>query len=397
MVVLLVARPGVLPASLILVLAIVFRLLLLPAGYDFEKNSWQRLILYDDDVWRYLWEGHVGALGLNPLDTPPRALEEYELELQDPALHAVIYEDRKWGQVFDNVGYRQFASPYGHVAQAVFQLSHAIRPGSLLVWRLLMIAFDVGSILLLLMICRRLEAGTWPVAAYAWNPLVIKELAGSAHIDAVLVFFLLAGVLAVLASAGKRGSVALALAALVKPIPAALTPAFFKRAGWLATLPMIVAIALMAWSQPLGMKAYAEDWYFNQGFSRFLPPERWLDLALPAVAVGAVVIVRFFRDDRSPAALIDQCLWVFGAFLLTTPMVAPWYFTWLLPFAALRRAWFWLVFSGTVFLSYHAYLEMKEYEWVLAIEYLIPLAAWLTFRLWPVQGSAGRPSAATIV
>jgi len=50
--------------------ALLFRATLLPAGLLHAGNP--RLILYDDDVWRYLWEGHVGSAGLNPMRTPPR-------------------------------------------------------------------------------------------------------------------------------------------------------------------------------------------------------------------------------------------------------------------------------------------------------------------------------------
>ncbi|MCP5115389.1 MAG: hypothetical protein GY953_31560, partial [bacterium] len=55
----------------VLVFAALFRLALLPAGFDADGGGWQRVILYDDDVWRYLWEGHVWTAGVNPLEVPP--------------------------------------------------------------------------------------------------------------------------------------------------------------------------------------------------------------------------------------------------------------------------------------------------------------------------------------
>ena len=367
--------------AFLLGLAIVFRLLLVPAGYDFAGESWQRDFLYDDDVWRYLWEGHAGAVGLDPLSTPPDALEEYELELTRPQLHRRLYNEAVWGEIFDNVSYRQFASPYGYAAHGVFRIAHTISPGSLLVWKLLMVAFDGGTILLLLALCERLSLGTWPVIAYAWNPLVIKELAGSAHLDAILVFFLVAAVYAAVRSAGKSAGILLALAALVKPIPVALSPGFFKRFGWAGVLGPLGALALLFWHLPEGMNAYAAYWRFNPALARFLPPGRLWALLLPAAATGAVALYWYVRDDRSPRALLSQSLWILGAFLLTTPMLAPWYLTWILPFAAMRRAWFWLVLSGTSFLSYHAYLDMREHAWVAAIEFGVPLAVWFGRRL----------------
>ena len=61
-------------------------------------------------------------------------------------------------------------------------------------------------------------------------------------------------------------------------------------------------------------------------------------------------------------------------------MLAPWYLTWILPFAAIRRAWFWLALSGSIFLSYHVYLHMRENLWFVALEFAIPVAVWLCAR-----------------
>ena len=71
---------------------------------------------------------------------------------------------------------------------------------------------------------------------------------------------------------------------------------------------------------------------------------------------------------------------MFGAFLLLTPMFAPWYLTWILPFAAIRRAWFWLALSGSIFLSYHAYLEFAESLPLVILEFAIPVGFWLYSR-----------------
>src|SRR6185503_20321461 len=77
--------------------ALLFRAILLPAGLLSADTP--RLILYDDDVWRYLWEGHVWSAGLNPMRTAPAELDEYELRLRDPGLCAKLYPDRRWGEI----------------------------------------------------------------------------------------------------------------------------------------------------------------------------------------------------------------------------------------------------------------------------------------------------------
>lgn len=359
--------------------AILFRLLLLPAGFDFEAGAYQRLLLYDDDIWRYLWEGHVWSAGLNPMEVAPAELDEYEVELEHPRLHEKLYAGSNWdgwGDLTDNIGYPEHASPYPWVAQGVFRAAHALRPGSVVVFKLLMVVFDLGVVWLLAGVCRRLGMDDFPLVAYAWCPLVIKEFAGSGHLDAVLVFLVVAAV----RFADSWGRVALALAVLVKPTPLVLVPAFFKRLGVRGVILPLAALALIASDPPEGMKAYAAEWTFNPALARLLPVHRLAEVLFPLVAVGVVALILYRKDDGSPQSLHRQGLWLFGTFLLCTPMLAPWYLTWVLPFAALRRAWFWLALSGSIFLSYHVYSNMQENVWFVALEFAIPVAVWLWAR-----------------
>ena len=370
------ARKGPPGRKLIFASAILFRLLLLPAGFDFEAGAFQRLLLYDDDVWRYLWEGRVWSAELNPMKVAPEQLDEYEVELEHPRLHQRLYNDPLWSDLADNVGYPEYASPYPWVAQGVFRFAHALRPGSVWVFKLLIVAFDLGAVWLLAGICRRLGTGDFPLVAYAWCPLVIKEFAGSGHLDAVLVFL----VVAALRYVESWGRVPLALAVLVKPTPLVLVPAFLKRLGWRGVILPVAALALIASDPPEGMKAYAAEWTFNPALARLLPLHRLAEVLFPLAAVGLVALLLYRKDDGSPQALYRQRLWLFGTFLLCTPMLAPWYLTWILPFAVIRRAWFWLALSGSIFLSYHVYLHMRENLWFVALEFAIPVAVWLWAR-----------------
>jgi len=348
--------------------ALLFRAILLPAGLLTPNPP--RLILYDDDVWRYLWEGHVWSAGINPMRTAPSELEEYDLQKRDPGLHARLYPTRLWSEIYDNIGYREVASPYPLTAHAIFRLAHGLRPGSLLALKLVVLAFDLGAMALLS------RFGTFALLAYAWNPLVIKEFAGSAHVDAALVFFLLAAV----AHAGRWGSVWLSIGALVKPVALLLAPAFYKREGWKAALAPVAAVALITSTPSAGLRAYAAHWTFNPALFRLLPVSREAALIAAGAVLAGLAVYWFRKDDDKPEALIAQCVGMLGAFLLLTPMFAPWYLTWVLPFAAIRRSWFWLALSGSIFLSYHAYLQFAESLPLAIAEFAIPLGFWLYVR-----------------
>ncbi len=71
-------------AAVVLVWALLFRLALLPAGLAPEswrddlaadlgshEVGYRTFLLYDNDVWRYLWDGHVTAAGIAPYAHSP--------------------------------------------------------------------------------------------------------------------------------------------------------------------------------------------------------------------------------------------------------------------------------------------------------------------------------------
>jgi alpha-1,6-mannosyltransferase len=358
---------------LILTCAVLYRVLLIPAGISLETRQYQRQLLYDDDVWRYLWEGHAWPAGVNPMRTSPEQLEEYDLEQRDPALHKRLYNSKLWSDVYDNIGYRQVASPYPYAAQAVFRMAGWIAPGSVLVWKLIIVAFDLAAVWLLAGLAGPGARGSLMLLAYAWNPLVIKEFAGSGHVDAVFVCLLIAA----LTAKGTRAGLLLGVAALVKPVALLFAPAFYRRSGWRGLLGPAAAAGLFAYGFPEGLRAYAEQWTFNPAIFRMLPGGRPVGMVIGAAVVCAVMIAWFRKDDGSSEALRVQGLWLLGAFLLMTPMFAPWYLTWLLPLAALQLSWFWLALSVSIFLSYHAYLDVSEIPALALIEFALPFLLWV--------------------
>lgn len=93
-------------------------------------------------------------------------------------------------------------------------------------------------------------------------------------------------------------------------------------------------------------------------------------------------------------ALLERSVWVLGALLAPAPLLGPAHLTLILPFAALRWSWFWLALSGSAFLSYHAQLSFGTLRPLVAIEYAVPLAAWLYLRR-EADGGYVRNSAST--
>ena len=117
---------------------------------------------------------------------------------------------------------------------------------------------------------------------------------------------------------------------------------------------------------------------------------------VPCVGLIAVLAVSVWRRlDPLRAAL-----WLFGVLVIVSPIVHPWYFLWVLPFAAARREWPWLILGAALPL---AYLPLDEWwasstwrvpAWVPWVEYgsffgvLIARFAWLRWGRGTVRGRA---------
>src|SRR5260370_2486396 len=99
-------------------------------------------------------------------------------------------------------------------------------------------------LVLLDMMCRGGQEAHW-VLAYAWNPLLATEVAGSGHIDIVGALLLLVSV----AALGRRwravAALAFGLAVAVKLLPIVLLPLYWKRVRMRDAALAAVAVGLL--------------------------------------------------------------------------------------------------------------------------------------------------------
>lgn len=398
--------------TVIVISAAVFRLLLLPAGLPGGWSDAGRLVedlrgeapfetflLYDNDVWRYLWDGRVTLSGINVYGVSPQ-----EVELSErPRLEALL-EDSSWEEVHSRVGYTTYRTVYPPLAQGLFTLAAWVAPTSVVFWKLLMVLFDLGACLLLAAWLHRWRRSPSWVVIYAWNPLVIKELAGSAHIDAAVVFFLLLAFQELSREHWRRAWAALALAVLVKPAPVLLAPLFLRRGPWLRSWPFpLLGVAAWApfaqatWTYLDSLKAFAADWAFNAGVwnavlwsSGILGAEGrgWADGVTTVLTLAWVAGIVYWQVDTktAPADMGRACFWVLAGYLVLSPTVMPWYLIWVLPWVAIRPSWAWPVLTAACLLSYWIYVDGREATWPLMLEYgLFGLAL-----LWDARRHSGR-------
>jgi alpha-1,6-mannosyltransferase len=275
----------------------------------------------DDDIHRYVWDGRLQRLGYNPYIVVP----------SDPALSGLHTPETR------TLNHPDLPSPYPPGAQLFFRAVTAIHE-SVFAMKVAFVLCDVAIIFVLLDTLRATGQGAHWVLAYAWNPLLAMEVAGSGHIDIVGVLLLLVSFAALVRRWRTVAAVAFGLAVSVKLLPIVLLPLYWRRVrvrdGALASvvLALLYVPFLNHGRIPLGsLGNYLRSFRFNDPMFAML--ER---VATPQVIAGLAVLVGFltamWMRSRVSASSSDVFAWPMAASLLFAPVVYPWYLLWLLPF-----------------------------------------------------------------
>src|SRR5207237_4838787 len=133
----------------------------------------------DDDIHRYVWDGRLQRLGYNPYIVVP----------SDPAAKGLHSTETR------NLNNSDLPSPYPAGAQLFFRTVTAIHE-SVFAFKVAFVLCDLATVLVLLYVLRSNRQGAHLVLAYAWNPLLAIEVAGSGHIDIVDALLLVVSVAA---------------------------------------------------------------------------------------------------------------------------------------------------------------------------------------------------------
>src|SRR5262245_42215925 len=173
--------------------------------------------LLSDDVYRYVWDGRVQAAGINP----------YRYIPADESL-----QDLRDTEIYPKINRREYAPTiYPPGAEAIFFLTTRI--GQSVTWmKATMVGFEALTIWALTALLASFGLPRQRVLIYAWHPLAIWEFAGSGHLDALAIAFLVLALLARRRDLKPVTGLLLACATLVKLYPALLFPVLYRRWDW---------------------------------------------------------------------------------------------------------------------------------------------------------------------
>ena len=332
----------------------------------------------DDDIHRYVWDGRLQRLGYNPYLVVP----------SDPAVQAMHTAETR------NLNNPDLPSPYPAGAQLFFRAVTAMHE-SVFALKVAFVVCELVIVFVLLDLLRSTGHGEHLVLAYAWNPLLAVEVAGSGHIDIVGALLLVLSAAALARRWRATAAVAFGVAVAVKFLPIVLMPLYWKRVrirdGVLAT--GVVALLYVPFldhgrisTGSLG--TYVRSFRFNGPVFAVLDRVAPRQL-LSALAVLAGILVAMWIRRKSGGLSSEAFAWPMAASLLFAPVVFPWYLLWLVPFltsASTLLITVWTMSIIPVYVMWHLRAQGRPWGalpvWVMLLEYgaLAIVAAVLGFR-----------------
>jgi alpha-1,6-mannosyltransferase len=309
----------------------------------------------DDDIHRYVWDGRLQRLGYNPYLVAP----------SDPAVKALHTAETR------NLNHPDLASPYPPGAELFFRAVTSLHESTFAL-KVALVVCELAIIFVLLDILRGPGQEPHLVLAFAWNPLLAIDVAGSGHIDIVGALLLLVSAAALVRRWRATATVALALAIAVKFLPVVLLPLYWKRVRIRDAALAVVAVAILYvpflnhGRIPIGsLGTYVQSFRFNgpvfAALDQVVPPQLLAGLAVLGGFLTAIWLRR-----RAEAFSPDAFAWPMAASILFAPVVYPWYLLWLLPFARSASGLPIIIWTISIIPTYYVWhLRTLGRPWVL--------------------------------
>ena len=337
-----------------------------------------------DDCYRFIWDGRLLLSGTDPYKHLPSDYVARGLNGVDEAL-------------FQKLNSKSYFSVYPPFNQIFFFISALFSPnsvfGSVLVLRVVILLFEWGNIRLIRKLLKHYKLPQKYGLLYALNPLVILELTGNLHFEALMIFFLLLALWHYEQGRLHHSAVYFGLSVATKFLPLIFLPLLLRKIGFKKTMiyGLIVAGVLIISFLPLintahlwaicdSMALYFQKFEFNAsvyylarwygfetaGYNIIARSGKWMVYAtLASIWLYALV----GKKKRLP----EQMMWVWTLYLLFATTVHPWYVIPLLAvsvFSHKQYPYLWSILVFFTYVNYRAggYTECLE---VVLVEYVV--------------------------
>ncbi len=345
-----------------------------------------------DDYFRYIWDGLLSTNGYNPyLSIPSQFIQGV------PTVPGIT------NSLYTGLNSADYYTVYPPVCQLVFGLAAKIAGGNtlgnIIIIRLIILVAEFGIIIFLNKLAGKLSWSPRAVAIYAFNPLVIIELTGNLHLEAVMLFFLVLSIYFLVINKQIYAGFGFGLAVGTKLLPLIFLPLLIKRLGLVKSIIFyaIVGATLSVLFSPFysadlipdlfsGLSLYFQRFEFNASFYYII---RWigyqftghnmisiLGLVLASITFLIIIAIAVTEKKVNWLSFFKSMLMCLTVYFLLATTVHPWYITSLLLVSLFTSYRYPIVWSLAIILSYAAYRSVPYSEnlWLVSVEYVILLS-----------------------
>ncbi|WP_228850519.1 putative hexosyltransferase [Aegicerativicinus sediminis] len=374
--------------------------LLIAAGVLFRLVFLFALPNLSQDFYRFIWDGHLVAEGINPfVNTPDELVKVGKVSLP------------KWRELHQGMGPLSAGnhSNYPPINQLLFWISAIIGGssllGSVIVLRLTIFLAEIGVVVIGTRLLKHFNLSKELILLYFLNPLVVIELSGNLHFEGVMLLAILISLWFLQKGNWKFSALFLAISISVKLIPLMFLPLYYQYfrnneqspTKGLAKFIKFVLLGLFfsaltftpfinnnlienytntvaLWFNKFEFNAsiyylFREIGFLVSGYNQIA----FIGKLLAILVLGIIFALVIFKKNETIKSLLLSMVLALGSYLFLSTTVHPWYLITLIGISIFTTFRFPIVWSLMIVLSYTAYANpnYQENPWVLAIEYLV--------------------------
>jgi alpha-1,6-mannosyltransferase len=354
---------------------------------------------FSEDIYRFIWDGRLINLGINPFNFKPSYFFENHL-----------YPETLTLELYSQLNSKNYFTVYPSVCQGIFALAVWLFPksiyGATLVIKSFLLVSEFGTIFLL----KKMLPNSKRILIYILNPLIIIELCGNAHFEAAMIFFFLLSIFLLKQSNSSllKSSLAYSLSITSKMLSLIFAPFFIKKMGIKRSFYYfsLVGILLIILFFPLfnavfinniqsSLKLYFQKFEFNASIYYLLRgvgtaqygynPITFISTILTSSLLIGLLII-FIIDWRKKATntvedsdkigegvRFEVFLWAISLYFLCATTVHPWYAAMPLAISVFTRFSYIALWTSVLPMTYihYSYPTPTENYWVIGFEYML--------------------------
>ncbi|NQY12132.1 MAG: hypothetical protein HRT71_21760 [Flavobacteriales bacterium] len=340
-----------------------------------------------DDYFRFIWDGRSLLQNINPFQFLPAELVFRGVEGLDESLLNELNSPR-------------YYSVYPPIHQFVFGVASYIFPddvkGAIVVMRLFILTAEIGTVWIGVKLLKIFGLPAKNILWYALNPLVIIELTGNLHFEAIMIFFLLFSFCFLLNEKIHKAAMVFALAVSTKLIPLIFLPILISYLGvkkGIVFVSLVGAIVLISFLPFINetmllhmfssIDLYFQNFEFNASIYflvsavyKAIVGYNLIAVVGPSLSVVALVFILFIafkKKEKGPKQLMIGMLLTLSVYLLFATTVHPWYITTLILLSVFTKYRYVIYWSGLIVFTYISYSQffIKEQVLFLLLEYTV--------------------------